>query len=187
MSTNMLMLDMLSVCTAASLLGMDKYISHVYKKSEAILCIDPPLYEHINAIISFHEEHARLYRIFVQNLAFRVWEATIPDPEDFQKYLLDHSELADAIDANNDAFAAKQRKVADVEHRKASRDKVQVVRKEIRQRDIALWADKNAKRQALAQSYAEKSCGPVEKRKKFTADERANWISVHGKQPPKGC
>ncbi|KAH6331910.1 hypothetical protein HBI37_181340 [Parastagonospora nodorum] len=102
MSTNMLMFNMLSICTAGSLLGMDKYTSHVYEKSEAILRIDPPLYEHINAIISVHEEHARLHRIVVQNLAFRVREATIPDPEDFQKYLLDHSELAVAIDATND-------------------------------------------------------------------------------------
>ncbi|KAH4044833.1 hypothetical protein HBI73_167080 [Parastagonospora nodorum] len=187
MSTNMLMFNMLSICTAGSLLGMDKYTSHVYEKSEAILRIDPPLYEHINAIISVHEEHARLHRIVVQNLAFRVREATIPDPEDFQKYLLDHSELAVAIDATNDAFAAKQRKIADAKHRKASRDKVQVVRKEICQRNIALWADKNAKLQALAQSCAGKSCGPVEKRKNFSADERAHWISVHRKQPPKGC
>ncbi|KAH4194467.1 hypothetical protein HBI95_198210 [Parastagonospora nodorum] len=102
MSTNMLMFDVLSISTAGSLLGMDKYTSHVYKKSEAIPRIDPPLYEHINAIISVHEEHARLHRIVVQNLAFRVRGATTPDPEDFQKYLLDHSELAVAIDATSD-------------------------------------------------------------------------------------
>ncbi|EAT80959.2 hypothetical protein SNOG_11915 [Parastagonospora nodorum SN15] len=169
MSTNMLMFDVLSISTAGSLLGMDKYTSHVYKKSEAIPRIDPPLYEHINAIISVHEEHARLHRIVVQNLAFRVRGATTPDPEDFQKYLLDHSELAVAIDATNDPM----RNI--------------VVRKEICQRNIALWADKNAKLQALAQSCAGKSCGPVEKRKNFSADERAHWISVHRKQPPQGC
>jgi len=187
MSTNMPLFDMLSVCAVASSLGMDKYVDHVYKKSEAILRIDPPLYEHIDAITFFRPEHTRLYNIVVQNLAIRVRDATISDAEDFDKYLSNHLDLAEAIEATNDAFTAKQLKVAEAKGRKAFRGKAQVVRKEVQQRQTSLWADKNARRQVLVQSCAQKSSGPVEKRKKFTADERAHWISVHGKQPPKGC
>jgi hypothetical protein len=105
MSNKIDMFMSLSVCTAASVLGMEMYVNHVYKKCESVLREDPSSYEDLDAILLFDEEHARLFKIVVNDLAVRVREASVPDPKAFQSYLEQYRSLDDAIEAVNDSFA----------------------------------------------------------------------------------
>jgi hypothetical protein len=183
--------DALSVCAAAKLLGMEKYVEHVYKAMDYHLHQHTPTYEDIDAVLAFKEQHARLYKLVVNDLAILVWEEKIPDPEQFDKYLRQNPMLQIAIDAANDAYAKKLRMDEEREEQRIRQKKYEqrntALAKEQEQRDKARWAAKNAKRALMEKSCREKSQGPVEKRKKFDADERSYWIQSRGVPPPKGC
>jgi hypothetical protein len=86
-NSNVSMVAALSLCSAAKLLGIRKYVSHIYKKCEALLHHDPPTYDNITAIITCKDEHPRLYNIVLENLAILVYDQRITDPEAFAEYL----------------------------------------------------------------------------------------------------
>jgi hypothetical protein len=60
-------------------------------------------------------------------------------------------------------------------------------RKEKEERDTMYWAEKNKKRAELEKACVEKAKGPMDKRTRLSAEERAHWLSTRGAQPPKGC
>ncbi|KAH7070465.1 hypothetical protein BKA63DRAFT_518482 [Paraphoma chrysanthemicola] len=184
----------LCICAAAALLGMDKYVDNIYKMCEAKLRADPVEYEDIDAILAFEEQHARLFKIVVNDLATHIWNDTLPDKEDFAAYQAENPNLDDAIKAANDAYAEKDYLMATRERRRVRREGYQARRKEHEQRFEdrgaeykARWAAKNTKNAALEKSCRDKSSGAVETRKKFDANERRHWISTRQCQPPKGC
>jgi hypothetical protein len=43
-----------------------------------------------------------VFRIIVINLAIRIWDKTIPDPEDFERYLAENPVLDAAVTSAND-------------------------------------------------------------------------------------
>ncbi|KAJ4361998.1 hypothetical protein N0V83_010939 [Neocucurbitaria cava] len=196
--TGMPMSAALSICAAAALLGMDKYVTHVYKKCEALLRMDPPTYEDLDAIVAFSNQHKRLYSIVVNELAVRVWDDTIPDADVFNDYLLKNPILDSAIKDINEKYATKQRIEAEREERRLRYEETRALREEQQKRDNehakatmarekASWAEKKAKAAALEKSCQQKILATTPKDRKFTTEERLHWLRIKGKQPPKGC
>jgi hypothetical protein len=183
MSNKLPLSEALSVCAAAHLLGMGKYTDNVYKMCEAILRSELPTYQDLEDIAPFAEQHARLFKIVVQNLAMRVREGTVPDPDDFNIYLQSNNTLAEAIKTANYKHASF---VARDERRRVQHANDEK-RKEAEKHRAAQWKEKTTKRAALENACVEKSRGGVNERKKFTAEERAHWVSTRRTQPPKGC
>tara|TARA_R110002003_G_scaffold1005_2_gene21952 strand:+ start:2668 stop:3615 length:948 start_codon:yes stop_codon:yes gene_type:complete len=187
MNRGMTTFEALSVCAAAALLGMDKYVNHIYKMCEYKLRADPPTYEDIDAITAFAKSHARLFKIVVNYLATLVWDDEIPDPEVFKAYLAENPTLDKAIIQANNAYTAKLRMEKDRAHQKEVEQNQAALAKEKEQQEKARWAEKNAKRARLEKSCREKLQGPLEKRQKFTPEERSHWITTRRVQPPNGC
>jgi hypothetical protein len=187
MSNKIDMFMSLSVCTAASVLGMEMYVNHVYKKCESVLREDPSSYKDLDANLLFDEEHARLFKIVVNDLAVRVREGSVPTPQAFRSYLAQYPRLEDAIKAVNDSFAEQQRKAAKDEERNALDVETRAIKNEAAQRTESRWVEKNAKRAALEKACMVKPRIPLGRLKKFSAEERAHWISTRGEIVPKGC
>ena len=182
---------LLSVCAAAKALNMEKYVDHIYKTCEAILRKDPPTYEAIEAITAMKDQHTRLFNIVVNSLAARIWDDSIPDPEEFKAYLAHNRALDNAIFLANEEYAERLGVEAERKQqwlqREAEREKSQARRKEDEGKRTAKWAAKEVARAACERSVKAKSQRPVEKRQKFTPEEKLHWMRTRGSQPPKGC
>ena len=188
----------LSVCAAASLLGMKKYTLNLYKKCETLLRIDPPEYEDINAIILFKKVHKRLFNIVVKGLAVRVWENTVPDPEDFALYLTQNPVLDTAIKSAIEKREYHLRRVAELKERCVRRENAQTrheawmkekTEREAKRRagEEAFYAAKAAKEAALEKSIQLKIRAREPRARKFTAEEAAHYRHRYNKKPPNGC
>jgi hypothetical protein len=194
MSRNLTTRESLAVTAAAKALGMEVYVDHIYKMIEGYLRQGMPTYVDLDAIVEFKDAHLCLFNIVAKGLAIAVWDATIPDSEAFTTYLAKHPALDDAIKLANSYHAedlkvkAEQYKAfLEREARRSQQKEVAAGRAAKAKATQAAWDRKNATRKALEQSVKEKSSGSLDKRVKFTADERAHWVSTRGKEPPKGC
>ena len=198
LTQNMTMSSSLGVCVVGQLLGMNRYVGHIYKKCEARLRRDPPTYEELDAIIAYSKQHTRLFNIVVNDLATRVWDDTIPDPEDFKAYLAQNPALENAIKVTNDKYANKLRIDAEREARRVRREEQRARLDEQQKRDEerkkkeaaadkAFWTSKKAKDAALEASCQKKMKATNLKDRKFTVEERLHYVRTKGKQPPKGC
>jgi hypothetical protein len=188
----------LSVCTAASTLGMAKYVDHVYKKCEYHLRMDPPTYADIDAITAHKTAHERLFRIVATSLAVRVWDDTIPDPEDFYAYLAQNSILDAAITTANEKHADHVRRMEVKERRRVQQEQSQAryeaSAKAKAEREAKKLADETVyfaakvdKEAALEKSVQKKMRASEPKERKFTPEETAHYRRRYGKNPPKGC
>jgi hypothetical protein len=194
MSPNLTTRESLAVTAAAKALGMEVYVDHIYKMIEGYLRKGMPTYVDLDAIVEFKDTHPRLFNIVAKDLAIAVWDATIPDSEAFTTYLTKHPALNDAIALANTRHAEALKVKAEQhqtflerEARRSQQKEVAAGRAAKAMATQAAWDRKNATRKALEQSVKQKSSGSLDKRVKFTADERAHWVSTRGKEPPKGC
>ncbi|KAF1842940.1 uncharacterized protein K460DRAFT_288836 [Cucurbitaria berberidis CBS 394.84] len=170
LSKNMTMLESLSICAAANLLGMSRYVDHIYKRCEALLRKGLPTYENLDAIIAFSKHHERLFSIVVNDLAVHVRDDTIPDVEEFNAYLMLNPILDATIKEVNEKYATNLLRQAEREERR-----------------IPFWDEKKAKAATLEISCQKKALETIPKDRKFTSEERMHWLRTKGKQPPKGC
>lgn len=186
----------LDVCHAAEVLGMDKYVSNLVPKLDAIYH-NMPSYEQLEAVILHPAGKTRFYKIAVKNFAQRIRLGQIPDADDFNEYLEFHTGFADDIKA----AIEKQEKWISAQEKREKREQKRVEaaekaeqkaadfakrEKEIQAEEKQFWAAKKANDVKMRQSVETKLRASGRARK-FTSDEHAWYVKTHGKQPPKGC
>ncbi|KAI4937365.1 uncharacterized protein J4E92_002095 [Alternaria infectoria] len=99
----------LDVCTAASALGMDKYVDNLYKECEDLLRTCIPSYATISVITTFrtHTRYfSRLFRILVTNLAIGLSNNTIPDEVGLEAYCMRNPILDKAIKRSHKRYGS---------------------------------------------------------------------------------
>lgn len=190
--------DSLSICAAAKLLGMETYTDHVFKKTHSYFhTVEVPAYGDLEALAAFPDQFPRFYHIVVQKLAKLAREDLIEDPEDFEEYLVQNSDLRNAIvEANKkntnwlhaEEARAQREKAAELEEKRTAIQVAQMSAKQskLNAQDKAQWAKRKEQDAALSKSIKEKMAGPVDKRK-FTPQERSFWGRNYGTRLPKGA
>ncbi|KAF2825020.1 hypothetical protein CC86DRAFT_395370 [Ophiobolus disseminans] len=211
--------NMLDINKAAEALGVAEYVDHAYRKCEAYLRRELPEYEELDAC-TYHAQgddlnYTRLLRIVAENLAVRMWEDTIPDSEQFHRYLEYNVPLGQQIQLfiqQREAYFAhieelKEQRMpqpqrANYNHKRREQgDWRPTVANEPTQEDLqwkkekaqkaakskAFWDIKKAQNAEDAKAIQEKLTLSGNKRK-FTAREQKYYRELHGTHKlPKGC
>jgi hypothetical protein len=198
MRSNLPTSQSLSVCTAANFLGIDKYVTHLYKKCDSYFHnVEFPTYEKLDAIITFMNDYPRFCHLVTQKTAKLLREDMIEDLNDFNNYQHQHPALAHAITKANIQHQNRihagemcvyreeeaQKNAEWDEARKAHRD-AHIAAKAAR--DAAHRAKRKTEDATDEESIIAKLAGPIAKRK-FTPRERSYWNPTRGIRPPKGA
>jgi len=89
-SINMSIWGMLSLTQAGDALGIKEYVDHTYRKVESILHChhDLPAYADLSALVYYSHFHERLLKVAAKNIVVWMWEGRIPDPAQFNAWLM---------------------------------------------------------------------------------------------------
>jgi hypothetical protein len=186
----------LGVCQAAKILGMDKYVDHLIRQTDAVFH-GLPSYEDLDYLVIHKTWYSRVYSIAVRTCARMVREDEIPDPEAFEKYLFTRDAFAHDIEEANIKHynwvemqakheQREQQRLEDEEAAQAKAVESKKKEKERLAREKQFWAAKNTQDAKLQKATEQKTRASGNGRK-FTPEERAWYVKTNGKQPPKGC
>ncbi|KAF1922738.1 uncharacterized protein M421DRAFT_426569 [Didymella exigua CBS 183.55] len=185
------MMTQLGVCLAAQALDMDKYVDYFIHRVDAIFH-SLPSYEDLNTLVVQKDLYPRMYAIVVRSFARKTREGKIPDQTDFDQYLKSRSDFAQDIEealTKNNSWVESQAKyeqhVKIENEAKAKAIELDKLEKERAVRKKQSWNAKKTNDTKMRKSTEAKSRASGNARK-FTPEERAWYVKVQGKQPPKG-
>lgn len=177
----------LSVCLAVEALGMDQYVSHLVYQTYAY-------FDGLPSYLIIHKSwYPRVYEAAVRSHAYKVREGGIPDPETFEKYLLQRLEFAKDIEKAKvehhdwiEKRAKLDQRLKEEETTKAKAVEARKAEKERLAREKQCWAGKNTQDTDMRKVVEEKTRATGDARR-FTAEERTLYVKANGKQPPTSC
>lgn len=178
----------LSVCLAAEALGMDQYVSHLVYQSYAYFD-GLPSYEDLDYLIIHKSWYPRVYKAAVRSHAYKVREGEIPDPETFEKYLLQRLEFAEDIEKAKVEHHDWIEKRAKLDQRLKEEDITKAKAVEARKAEkerLAREEHKNTQDADMRKVVEEKTRATGNARR-FTAEERTLYVKANGKQPATSC